>query len=107
MDKGKLYFFCLFFFKLNYQLAHVNGNNNQGASCYVLIHVFALSPPLAPQVGLIGQIDGPKAKWTKVINIYPVFWTLGGVGVGEIHERNRAFPSLLLFLQKWAGRLLD
>lgn len=65
-----LFFFsALFFFKANYQLDHVNGNNNQGGARHVLIHLFAFSPPLAPQVGLIGQIDGARANWAKVINI--------------------------------------
>lgn len=62
-------FFCPFFFKAKYQLAHVHGNNNQGASRDVLTHLFAFSPPLAPQVGLIGWINGARANWTKLINI--------------------------------------
>lgn len=75
-------FFRLFLFKLNYQPAHVNGNNNQGASRDLLIHLFAFSPPLALQVGLIDQIDGARANWTKVIHILASFLDVfGGVRV--------------------------
>jgi len=61
----KIVFFGPFFFTPNYQPALSNGNDNQGASCHVLTHLFAFSSPLAPQVRLIGQIDGAWANWTK------------------------------------------